>query len=300
MSSIFINDGNDKHKSRLIKAMEDVTKSGYTNRPSGMFGAEAKVMCNGVTIDSNELDLDFRVPFDDDLEPNEAEITVYNLTDSTIKKFLKGKKVTITAGFNGDTGIVFQGVVDRVKTKQESCDKVTTINCFDDVSEKKIESISFAAGTKASTILKKLIGKTGMPIAVMKIKRDHVYKDAVTVDGDLMENIRKYSEVCGVSTYVYKGMIYCRHITDGDECAFRLNSDTGMIGSPVEFEEEVTAEDFKETVTGYDVEMLLQYRMQVAAIVKLESKVVKGEFRVRSGEHSFTAGGEATTKVKVM
>lgn len=293
--------GRNIHASRLVTAMEGWTKplESYSIKPDGVFGSVAIVKCGNVTINSKELDVEYNVPFDDDMEANEAEIVVYNLSKNTISQLKKGAKLTIESGYDKDTGVIFDGLIDRVNSKREGADKVTTIICFDDVKTKDIQSLSFAKGTKASYILKTLLNKTGLPIAVFKIRRDHTYKDETTVDGDLMQNIKKYSEVCGISTYINKGKIYSRYIKDGDNINFTVQESTGMIGSPEEFEEEQTAEDFTETVTGYRVEMLLQHRMTTAAIINLKSAFVNGQFRVRSGTHIFNES-EAVTEIEVI
>ena len=67
-----------------------------------------------------------------------------------------------------------------------------------------------------------------------------------------------------------------------------------------EFEEEVTTVDDKtEIVKGFDVEMLLQHRMQTASIVELDSKNYSGKFRVREGSHSYS-GTDFKTTVKII
>ena len=286
-----------KLRSSLIKAF-DTWKTPYDIRPQGVFGSLAKVKSGQVSISSETLDLEFVVPFDDDMEPNEAEIIVYNLADNTIKQLKKGAAISIEAGYTGDTGVLFSGYISKVATTYEGADKVITIKAMDDVKDHTIESLSFAKGTKASYILKTLIGKTGLPIAVFKVRRDHTYKDSQTVEGDLMENIKKYATVCGISVYVSKGKIYARYIKEGDNLSFNVSADTGMIGSPAAYTEEVSAEDFKETVNGYEVEMLLQHRLFAGAKVTLKSKAANGTYRVCSGEHRFSPD-EAVTKVKM-
>lgn len=288
-----------EHKlaSALVKAIES-WKTPYDIRPEGVFGSVATVRSGQVTISSETLDLEYRVPFDDDMEPNEAEIIVYNLSDNTIKQLKKGAKITIDSGYEGDTGVLFEGYISKIKTSHDEVDKITTIHAMDDIKDHNIESMSFAANTKASYILKTLIGKTGIPVAVLSIRRDHTYKDSQTVDGDLMENIHKYAEVCGISVYVSKGKIYARHIKEGDNLNFNVSVETGMIGSPSSYEEEITAEDYTETVNGYEVEMLLQHRMSAGAIVKLTSKSANGTYRVCSGEHRFSPD-EAITVIKM-
>lgn len=298
--SRFISEQASKKRSRLIKAVSvglDNIES-YDLKPEGVFGSKARVISGGVTIESSELDLEFAVKFDDDMEANEAEIIIYNLTNDTINQFKHKGKISIEAGYEGDTGVLFQGYITKVTTKHEGAEKITTIKCLDEVESRTVEEITYSAGTAASYILKDLLARTGIPIAAFEMRRDWTYENDEKVDGDLMENIKKYSEVCGVSTYVNKGKIYSRHITKGDNIYFDLSEDTGLIGSPQYFEEEQTAEDFKEVVKGYDCEMLLQHRMAAGAIVNLKSRDAKGTYRVCSGEHTFNES-EAKTTVKM-
>lgn len=289
--------GNTSVRSALVQAFES-WKTPYDIRPNGVFGSLATVKSGQVTISSETLDLEFTVPFDDDMEPNEAEIIVYNLSDNTIKQLKKDAAISIEAGYKGDTGVLFSGFISKVKTTYEGADKVTTIKALDDIKDHSIESQSYAAGTKASYILRQLINKTGIPVAVFKVRRDHTYKDSQTVDGDLMENIKKYATVCGISVYVSKGKIYARYIKEGDNLNFNVSVETGMIDSPQAYTEEVKAEDYTDTVDGFEVEMLLQHRMCAGGIVTLKSRVGNGTFRVCSGEHRFSPD-EAVTVAKM-
>lgn len=232
------------------------------------------------------------------MQANEAEIIVYNLSENTIKQLKKDAALSIEAGYEGDTGVLFKGYILRVYTSPDGADRATTIKVKDDIKDHSIESLSFKKGSKASYILKTLINKTGIPVAVFKPRRDYTYKDAQTVDGDLMENIKKYAEVCGISVYVSKGKIYARHIKQGDNLNFVVSEETGMIGSPSSYTEEIKAEDFVDTVNGYEVEMLLQHRMCAGAIVSLKSRYANGSFRVCSGTHYFNES-EAITKIKM-
>lgn len=296
-SRVVVKERSSKLRSALVKAV-DAWTTPYDLEPDGVFGSIATVKSGQVTISSETLDVEFYVPFDDDMEPNEAEIVVYNLSDNTIKQLKKRAEISIDAGYKGDTGVLFKGFISKIETTYEGADKATTIYALDDIKDHSIESMSFAAGTKASYILRTLIGMTGIPVAVFSIRRDHTYEDSQTVDGDLMENISQYAKVCGISVYVSKGKIYARYIKNGDNLNFTVSSDTGMIGYPSAYTEEVKAEDFVETVNGFNVEMLLQHRMCAAAIVALKSKVANGTYRVCSGEHRFSPS-EATTKIKM-
>lgn len=289
--------GRDELKSTLVRALEQWTTP-YDIRPDGVYGSVATIQCGGVTLSSNDLDIEFSVPFDDDMEPNEADIIIYNLTDNTIKQLGLNAQITIEAGYEDDTGVIFSGYITKVKTSRDGADRVTQISAMDDIRKHTVESISFSAGTRASYILKALINKTGLPVAVFSPRRDHTYKDAQTVDGDLMEAIHRYATVCGVSVYVNKGKVYARYIKEGDALNFTLSAATGLIDSPSAYTEEISAEDYTETVNGYECSMLLQHRMSAGAIVKLDSLDAQGQYRVCSGEHRFDTY-EATTSIKM-
>ena len=293
----------NKHTSRLVKAAKgwsDSLKS-FDIKPEGMFGRVAIIETWAVTIHSDNIDFELDIPFDDDLEANEAEINIYNLSKTTIKNIIVNKPITIKAGYQGDMGVVFSGYVSKVKTKRQGCDKVTTIYALDsmDLKERKLADVTYAAGRTASYILRDLINRTKLPIAVFEPKRDWTYKDEVTINSGLMDSIRKYSEVCGISTWINKGKVYAMPISKGTNSYFVLSADTGLIDSPEEFEEEITAEDYKDTIKGYKLKMLLQHRVTTGSVIKVKSLEVNGEYRVRSGKHTFTES-EAYTEVEVI
>lgn len=291
VSGVVIDKSKQQKISSMVLAMKGWEKglAEKSSPPSGQFGRVVKIQTNGLTL-TNDLDLEFTVPFDDDTEANEAEIKIYNLSKKTIGLLKTNKEISITAGYGKDTGVIFVGAISAVKTKWSGRDKVTTIKAIDDVSleERDIESISFKAGVKASYILKTLVGKLNLPIAVFKTRRDHTYTEAVTVQGGLMSNIEQYAEVCGVSAYINKRKVYVRHLSDGDDLGFTVNVDTGLIGSPEEFTEEINNEDYTETVEGVKFKMLLEHRITTASIIKLKSRDFNGKFRVREGQHVCT------------
>ena len=288
-SDVLIQERKNKTISSMVKAMQgwETAIAATNEKPTGQFGRVVKIKtASGLTI-TNELDLEFEVPFDDDAEANEATIKIYNLTKKTIGLLKTDEEVSISAGYGSDTGVIFVGVISSVKTKWTGRDKVTTITAIDDVKRKErdVDSISFKAGVKASYVLKTLVGKLNLPIAVFKTKRDHTYTEAVTVSGGLMSSIKQYAEVCGVSAYINKRKVYVRHLSDGDDLGFTVKVDTGLIDSPEEFTEEISNEDYQETVKGVTFKMLLEHRITTASIINLQSRDFNGKYRVREGKH---------------
>lgn len=304
MGSFIVEEKGYGRDSKIIEAMRrlegEISLETEGADPEGLYGHTVEIQAGDVIIKNDDLDCEFDIPFDDDTEANEAEIIVYNLSDTTIQNLKTDTPVTVTAGYGEDTGIIFTGFVSKVRSYYQEMERVTEIYAVDDMrlQEQELKSISYAAGTAASTVLNDLIARTGLPLAVFSIKRDHVYKDGTTAEGGLMENIRKQAQVCGVSAYICKGQVYVRHISEGDALEFDLSSDTGLL-SLSEFEEEQTAEDFKDVVKGYEITLLLQHRLTTASIVKVQSRNVSGTYRVREGSHTYD-GTSFLTKIKAI
>lgn len=266
----------------------------------GLYGHTVLIQTGNVSISNTDLDVEFDIPFDDDAEANEAEILIYNLSDLTIQNILKGQPISVIAGYHADTGVVFNGLISSVKTKRSGVDKVTQIFALDceGRTEQEIESIAYAANTAASVILRDLLGRLGLPLAVFAPKRDYLYKDGKTISGGLMENIKKQAQVCGVSAYICKGQVYVRSVLEGDGLDFTLQSSTGLLDL-TEFEETLTAQDFSDVIHGIEATCLLQHRIATGSILMVKSREVSGAFRVREGKHSYD-GDNFLTKVKAI
>ena len=297
--------------SELVKAYQDLGElidKEYAP-PEGLFGRLAIIETNGMKFRSDELDIEFDVPFDDDIESNEAEVVIYNLSDKTIAAIKDNKKIVISAGYKGvkiagkpDIGIIFEGYISKVKSKWSGVDRITTIYAVDaeNRKERDIANKAYTQGTKASYILRDLINETGLAVQVFKTTRDYACSDDVTVSGGLMNAIRKWADECGTTAYINKNKVYVRPLTDGDNIRFTVSDETGLISSPSEFTEEMSYDDgTTKTITGYEFSILGQHRITTAAIIELKSRNVSGKFRVRSGSHRFSPD-EFVTEVEVI
>ena len=305
-SKVILSGNNSGHKSRLIKAAQALDLKDFSEKPSGVWGSKATIKCNNVTLKSSELDVEFNIPFDDDLEANEGEILVYNLSDNTVKQLKTDETLTIEAGYEGDTGKMFEGKVRKVLTNREGADRITTIKVYDGITtstEELIEAKKISDsydGKSAKEILKALLEAEGSPIAKFEVSSDYEYEGSVSVGGDLQAEIKKHSETCGVSTFKSNGKIYSCALKDvSSDITFNVSEETGMIGSPSPFEETVSVEGEEKTIKGFDIEMLFQPRAAVGAIVNLKSEQYSGKYYIKSGKHRFNES-EAITTIKVV
>ncbi len=252
---------------------------------SKLFGRVVEIVSGPVKIKSDQLDIEFEVPFDDDLTPNLSEVRVFNLSKTTIAQLKAGQQITVNGGYKSDNGLLLKGRISSARSKWQGADRLTTIKVIDSVpyNAKKTMQKTWKSSIKADALLKAMAKHIGMNIAVLKLAKNITYKKGYSVDGDVVKEMQKIAKDCGVSCYISRGNVYIRSLREGDNHNFKLNKKTGLVGSPEYFEEE---KDGKVTMRGYKFKSLLQHRMNTASIIHLEADGINAKLRVRKGKHT--------------
>lgn len=156
---------------------------------------------------------------------------------------------------------------------------------------KQTLNITFAKGTKASTIIKRLAGILGIKFAEFNLPKDKVYKKGFKVTGKIENKLNTVVKDCDASMYWRRGKMVIRSIEIGNDERFNLKSSTGLIETPEQYEDD----DYK----GYNVRCLLQHRIATASIIDIESKTANGKYRVRKGQHYYD-GSDFVTEFEVI
>ena len=295
----------------LMKAMGQLADAVSPGDSAGMFGQIRKITIDNslVLANTSGYDIDFEVPFDDDPEINESVITVYNLSQNTLGQIKKDMPITIEAGYEKDSsGQILSGLIISVRSYWDDLDYITEIRANDCQSTKdqELQDSSFPANTSGSQVLRDLVDRVGIPVVVFEVARDHVFENPVKVSGSLMDGIRKYAQVCGVSAWINKSNLYvcplAKPLTEG---YFDLKSDTGLL-SVEEWQETETLEQSEaerqanqpaktETIDGVTVKMLLQHRIYTGCTIQVTSRNVTGRYKVREGTHDADDDSFTTT-----
>lgn len=255
---------------------------------------KAEVIVAGKKYSLDDIEIDFKVEFDSDPEPNISEVSIYNLSDSSISTIKKGSNIILNAGYQGDVGTILLGVVKKPETNWEGVDKKTTIIISEssDTWMNSFVSKTYAAGITAKAILRDLSGQFGLELGDFRLTKDVTYIKGKSISGMLQTVMKAIVKDTESKFHLSKGKIYIRPKEAGDITGFLLSSDTGLLESPTLFEEEVDGK----TISGYTVKMLLNHRINVDSILQIQSKTAKGMFRVWKGAHY----GDFITEVKVV
>jgi len=258
---------------------------------------QCTVIAGGRQFALGDLDIEFSVPFDNDEEPDIANLTIFNLSDNSINSIQKEQNVILNAGYRGDVGTIFKGTIQKALTRWNGVDKLTELTIGDGAQQWLTKHVSVAYGENitASAILGDLTGRFGLELGKLNLVNDLTYPKGRIIDCSLKDAIIQIVHECSTEFKISQGRIFIMPYDEGIPTGFLLNKDTGLIGSPEIFEKEENGI----TLKGYKVKMLLNHRITINSILQIQSRTANGTYRVLQGRH-INNGNDFLTIVEVL
>jgi len=170
-------------------------------------------------LDPVRLDMDIHVEKDQDGEPNEADVTVYNLNDDTRNRIIdpavRDTPIEIFfAPFGSDERVsCFIGEIDTKRNEQLRPGTATHLTCKSQrwqSRDKYIDPTTFDAGTPISEVITALTDAIDLPIHT-EAYSDASILSAHTVSGPAFLQLRRFIDPYGLTAFICDGMLY---ITD--------------------------------------------------------------------------------------
>ncbi|ABR46661.1 conserved hypothetical protein [Alkaliphilus metalliredigens QYMF] len=255
-----------------------------------LFNRKVELIIGNKSYLSDNIDIDFSVPFDSDPEPNICDVSIYNLSMDSINRIGKSTEVILNAGYGEDIGAILVGTVADYEQRNIGTDLEFKMMIAPGIDRwmSKTFSKSYKEGMKASTILRDALSSFGLEIGELRLANDITYSKGKVVSGMLKNTIKNIATEAGSKLYIKNNIAFVRPPNAGTATGFLLSSKTGMVGSP----EPIIIDDKK----GYKVNMLLNNKMNTDSLVQIESRIVTGNFRVVKGQHL----GDFITEVEVL
>lgn len=253
------------------------------------------------SLGENALEIELDIAFSDEEEPDVSEVTIYNLSDSTINEIKNQGYCLVNAGYKalGNKGNILTGEIEEVETTWQNLDKVTKIKVSDGGKKWRKAKLNktYKENTKASYIMHDLAGIMGYEVVEIKPKNDRVYKLGKTIKGYCSDSLSQLVKDTESKMYINKNRLIIRDEPKGNDTGFVLKADTGLIGSPTlnknqtgdkasSVDKEKKKKSSKEEKKTWKVTSLLNPKIETDSIIKIESKTLNGTFRVISGKHT--------------
>jgi len=242
-----------------------------------------------------QLRVAFKIKRTLEKSPNTAVITVTNLSPTNRGKLVsKGMPVVLSAGYEGNTGVIFSGDSRAINSTHEGADWNTEITCGDgeQVFNFARHNKAFGPGTSAKDVLKSAAEALGINVGNLEkaatfAEKVQVFKHGFAAFGPASTSLDKVAKAMGLEWSIQQGALQFRKPGEPAQTeAVLLTAQTGLVGSPT-----LKPPDAKGGPALLKVKSLLNSKLIPGNIVNVQSEQVAGEFIMRTVEHSGDSHG---------
>lgn len=232
----------------------------------------------------------FSIEKSDAENPNDAKVQIWNLSDKNLK-ILESKDciVELRAGYGDTMALVLVGSITSVITTMENADRLTEMTVVDGYVGLRdtVVSISLNGKVNSKDVYQTIANEMGMSIVFAKDLTFKSMPNGFSYVGKAKNALQKIAQYCGhkwsIQNQVLQITLPGRAISSS---GYLLSKETGLISIP----KRITIEngESESTQTGWEVEYLLNGAIGVNDVVRMESSVARGYFRV----HKVTIDGD--------
>lgn len=174
--------------------------------------------------------------------PNNAELNVYNLAESTRAKITQAGPVTatISAGYVGEAKPIFFGVLDIIEHIKDGTEWVTHMSssdCGEKIKQTKV-SAAFTKGQTVGTVIKAIVDTLGLGRGnLADFDNDSDLLEPLAhggaLHGNAVEELAYFLRAANLEFSIQDGKVQFVHIGEGvpNTVGPRLSPTTGLVGS---------------------------------------------------------------------
>lgn len=243
---------------------------------------------------NSALHISFSVERTDGQTLNKTKITVWNLNEAHINTLMKDNcAVFLSAGYGKARPLLFKGTVTNVTTALDGSDRATDIEAIDGFGEVKDTYVvlSYKGSISVYDIIEKAAEQLGTPVVYSKTAQTRAksfqFSSGYSYVGSARSCLTKVCGGVGLNWTIQNGTLQVQKAGEAvSTVAQLLNADTGLIGVPTRIYNSAvasgtdTGSTLQDSLFGYEVTYFMNGNIGVNDLVKLESRVVSGLFRV--------------------
>lgn len=236
------------------------------------------VPSSGETRTITDLRIKFKCKKTQESKPNTMEIEIYNLSEAS-RKALEGKDTSIVleAGYEETVETIFTGNITKVVHKQEKTDILSKLEVADGGNRYRNAKISkgFPPGVKVQQAIDELISSMGLTRGAVLGIPNTQYAHGLSLSGLAKDRLDDLCKKHDLQWSIQNGAIQIvpQNKTTLDQVIV-LSPDSGLIDIP------------NKTKKGVEFKSLLQPQLIPGKRVQLESRFLKGIFKLGHVRHS--------------
>lgn len=232
---------------------------------------------------SRPLHVSFSAEKADTDSANTAKVSIWNLSPQHIAELNKKDcVVTLRAGYGSTMPLIFTGVVTFAKTKPDGSDIVTEVELVDTRVELRdtYVSVSYDGKVNCKTLIQDTADQMGVTASFSYNAEFKDIPNGYSYVGPAREVLTKACDTSGLVWSINNGVLQVKKPEDTmSKEVYELSPTTGLIGIPQRVEISGKADKYQ---YGWDVEYLMNAAIGIDDYVFLNSKYVRGYFRVYS------------------
>ena len=235
------------------------------------------------------LHISFSVEKADTETPNTTKMSLWNLNPEHLA-ILNSKDciITLRAGYDTNMTLIFIGVVTHVTTSLDSSDMESEIEAADGLIELRdcYVTISYTDVINTRKIIEDIAANMGVAVTFSYNAQFADLPNGFSFIGAGRTALDKACATTGLQWQIENGVLQIK--MKGDTMTrevYLLSAETGLIGIPKKIKYSADETHGAEQ-PGWEVEYLLNGAIGMGDFIRLETKLVKGYFRVRSVEMS--------------
>lgn len=244
----------------------------------------------------------FSIKKDNNKDPNQAEIVVYNLSDDTVNYINRGIRnnlaVALAVGYEGEELVmVFKGTIQWVSDTFDSVDRKTTLHCLDggiNIAEART-SRSYPKGTKIKRVVTDLVKDLGTTEGNIHVDNDQTLSSATAMCGNTSHYLEHICKSIDHNVSIQDGSVYVtpRSQMSSARSAY-ISPETGLIGSPEPFHNDIkptkkvtkSSRKAKKPTDGVKFKCQMNGAILPEKTIWLKSRDYDGPFKVVSVSHN--------------
>ena len=243
---------------------------------------------NSATEDA--LHISFSVEKSDAESPNTAKIQVWNLSDRNLRTLdTKDVIVELKAGYGDNPALILTGNVTYVTTSRDGADRLTEMEITDGRVALRDTNISVSRSGKTDTksLYQYLAGQSGLSIVFAQDLSYATLPNGFSFVGKLKNALQRVANANGHKWSIQNGVIQVTMPGKPlNTRGYLLSSETGLLNIPKRIT--ISQNGTQESLSGWEVEYLLNGAIGVNDVVELRSGTASGYCRV----HKVTFDGD--------
>ena len=242
-----------------------------------LFNQSATLQIEGLTIVYPNFSMNWNYKTEADNTPAVLEVTVFNLSDTSINGLKINQKCIFQFGYDDDIGVLCSGYLKGIETTK-GVDKETKLTILEaSLSYSKDINVSYERLTKASYIIEDIAKKSELFVKKLDLVSDFRFETGYSAKGKSLDIIKKIVDKTNSKLTIKDNFIYIYNENTAKEGNIIIDYTSGLIKEPKKNQDITMKFD-------YVVECLPIYQLKKGDIFSLQANGVKGNMRIKSFE----------------